>query len=600
MKKREIYRITPGNKRFIGVETEGEDVVISFKAFREEKNAVVFLDENTGEEIESHFLDDTFFNGNLASVRINDYFKKPCGYLLETNGKRRKDETARLIKDGICFVPKNEDILKEDKSPGIKPSDRMIYKLHVKGFTMLSNGIKSQKGTFQAFSEKLDYIAKLGFNTIELMPCYEWETKEKNYWGYTAINYFYSPKSDYVSGDDGVCELKNLIKKLHLKGLLCYMEFHIPYGTDALLILDALHYWIDEYHIDGFHFLGNGVMRDMILSDPYLRRAALTFEYVDERRMSFEPVTKEPSVYSEDEHYQQTARAFLRGESGKLAEFVSLMLKHRGNYLPINSISNVNGFTLRDLVSYNEKHNEENGENNRDGTDYNVSWNCGVEGPTNKTKIRALRYRQMKNALAYLFLSQGNPLLMAGDERGRTQLGNNNAYASDNPNGYVPWKKSKYADALQRYVKELIAFRKSHVILHNTRPFRENDEKSLGCPDVSFHDKQLWYSYFENERLSIGLLYNESYADDEEKKGKLLFAAFNADGNDRKICLPKPPKGQHWETRLDTAAPAGDEFLVRKFESVEGSLVIKSRSVFVLESETDGEENVVLEQDEIC
>src|SRR5699024_172274 len=146
-----------------------------------------------------------------------------------------------------------------------------------------------------------------------------------------------------------------------------------------------------------------------------------------------------------------------------------------------------------DLVSYDYRHNEENGEANRDGTGYNYSWNCGAEGPTRRTAILELRRRQMRNAVLLLMLSQGTPLLLGGDEFGNSQGGNNNAYCQDNATGWTDWSSARKFAGFTEFVKSVIRFRKAHPILHMPCELRATDYRSLGWPEISFHSERAWY-----------------------------------------------------------------------------------------------------------
>ena len=180
--------------------------------------------------------------------------------------------------------------------------------------------------------------------------------------------------------------------------------------------------------------------------------------------------------------------------------------RNPAEYAVVNYMANTNGFTLMDAVSYDRKHNEKNGEENRDGSDYNYSWNCGAEGPTRKKKIVELRKQLIKNAYLLLFLSQGVPLLMAGDEFGNSQDGNNNAYCQDNAVSWLNWKLLETHKDQVEFVKRLIAFRKSHKMFHMDREPRIMDYKSCGRPDVTYHGENAWKPEFENFRRQFGIL----------------------------------------------------------------------------------------------
>ena len=168
-----------------------------------------------------------------------------------------------------------------------------------------------------------------------------------------------------------------------------------------------------------------------------------------------------------------------------------------------NYIAGHNGFTLNDLVSYDAKHNEANGENNQDGPDYNYSWNCGAEGPSRKRAVVALRAGQMRNAFMLVLLAQGIPCILAGDEFGNTQKGNNNVYCQDNPVGWLDWSRLEKNRALHEFVKEMIALRRSHPALRQKEELRGMDQISCGVPDVSYHGEYAWQTPSEISSPSL-------------------------------------------------------------------------------------------------
>lgn len=170
------------------------------------------------------------------------------------------------------------------------------------------------------------------------------------------------------------------------------------------------------------------------------------------------------------------------------------------------------GFTMNDLVSYNYKHNEANGEGNQDGSSYNYSWNCGVEGPTRKVSVRQMRERQIKNAFLMMLLSQGVPMIYHGDEFGNSQSGNNNAYCQDNATGWTDWKGLSRNQGLRKFVKDAIAFRKAHPVLHMPVELKGVDYLTKGFPDVSLHGERAWYLSYENTSRLLGMMYYGAYA----------------------------------------------------------------------------------------
>ena len=224
-------------------------------------------------------------------------------------------------------------------------------------------------------------------------------------------------------------------------------------------------------------------------------------------------------------------------------------------------MADTGGFTLLDSVSYDWKHNEANGEGNQDGTAFNYSWNCGVEGPSRKKNVRQLRLRQLRNALLYVFLAQGIPMLRAGDEGLNTQGGNNNAYASDDAVGWVDWNTGRDVEALRAFVRTLTAFRKKHRILHMPSELKGMDYKSLGYPDISFHDSKAWVCSFENVTRTLAVLLAGLYTQTESGEcDDFFYAAYNAYWEPHKFALPQLPRDFAWYPAIDTSKALGVEF----------------------------------------
>ncbi|MFC9930103.1 glycogen debranching protein GlgX [Streptomyces sp. NPDC127190] len=259
------------------------------------------------------------------------------------------------------------------------------------------------------------------------------------------------------------------------------------------LIMDSLRYWVTEMHVDGFRFdLAATLARqfhevdrlssffDLVQQDPVISRVKLIAEPWDVGDGGYQ-VGNFPPLWTEwNGKYRDTVRDFWRGEGGTLGEFASRLTGSsdlyqndgRRPYASVNFVTAHDGFTLRDLVSYNGKHNEANGEGNRDGEDHNRSWNCGAEGLTHDRGILALRARQQRNLLATLLLSQGVPMLLHGDELGRTQRGNNNAYCQDNELTWIDWAQVTEGSELLDFTRKLISLRREHPVFRRRRFFR--------------------------------------------------------------------------------------------------------------------------------
>ena len=274
------------------------------------------------------------------------------------------------------------------------------------------------------------------------------------------------------------------------------------------LILDSLRYWVVEMHVDGFRFdlatilgrdpsgawIGRFSILNDIQKDPLLSGVKLIAEGWDAGGLY--KVGEFPEGWAEwNGKYRDDIRAFMKGEpamAGSVATRVSGSsdLYQRGGKRPHHSINFItchDGFTMRDLVSYSWKHNFENAEDNMDGTNDNVSWNCGVEGETDNVRINHLRIRQVKNFITLLMLSQGTPMILSGDEMFKTHIGNNNAYCQDNELNWLDWKDLEEHKEIFRFFKEIIAFRKGHTSLKRRDFFTGHDHNDDGISDISWH-----------------------------------------------------------------------------------------------------------------
>jgi isoamylase len=348
------------------------------------------------------------------------------------------------------------------------------------------------------------------------------------------------------------------------------------------LIMDSLRYWVLEMHVDGFRFdLASTLARefydvdrlstffDVVAQDPVLSQVKLIAEPWDVGPGGYQ-VGKFPPQWTEwNGKYRDTVRDFWRSQPGTLGSFgfrltgSSDLYQNDGRrpYASINFVTAHDGFTLTDLVSYNTKHNEANGEDNRDGTDDNRSWNCGVEGPTDDPDVLARRTRQRRNMLATLFLSQGVPMLLHGDELGRTQRGNNNAYCQDNELSWVDWNAAD--EELAMFTAALITMRREHPVFRRRRffagrPIRGGDE----LRDIA------WFSEFGKEMTEqdwesevyrcLTVFLNGEGIPDTDARGQRItdrsfLLCFNAHFEDIDVQLPGNGYGREWTVVLDTA-----------------------------------------------
>jgi glycogen operon protein len=355
------------------------------------------------------------------------------------------------------------------------------------------------------------------------------------------------------------------------------------------LILDSLRYWVLDMHVDGFRFdLAATLARelhdvdrlsaffDLIQQDPVINQVKLIAEPWDVGEGGYQ-VGNFPPLWSEwNGKYRDTVRDFWRGQDQTLAEFASRVtgspdLYERTGRRPFASINFVtahDGFTLRDLVSYNEKHNEANREENRDGESHNRSWNCGAEGPTEDGAMNALRARQQRNFLATLFLSQGVTMLVAGDEIGRTQGGNNNAYCQDNEVSWLDWASTD--QGLLAFTRGLIAFRHRHAVFRRRGWFQGRAIRGSSLRDIAWFtpsgeemSEENWNTGFAK---SLGMFLNGEAIPTPSTRGERVVDAsfyvfFNAHSEPLTFTMPGADWGNRWITALDTrdATPPNDE-----------------------------------------
>jgi glycogen operon protein len=359
------------------------------------------------------------------------------------------------------------------------------------------------------------------------------------------------------------------------------------------LIMDSLRYWTVEMHVDGFRFdLASALARelfdvdrlgaffDIIHQDPVLSHVKLIAEPWDLGEGGYQ-VGNFPVLWTEwNGRYRDSVRRFWRGDGGTVSELATRLAgsndlyAHSGRqpYASINFITSHDGFTLHDLVSYNEKHNEANLEDNRDGENHNLSWNCGVEGPTSDPQIRALRERQKRNFLTTLFLSQGVPMISHGDELGRTQQGNNNAYCQDNELSWIDWDLDEDHRLLLNFTMKLVQLRLSQPALRRRRYFqgrkiRGGDVKDLAwlAPDGREMNDDAWNADFVR---SIGMLLSGSAIEETNERGEpmlgdTLLVLLNAHTDKVPFILPALDAAQRWQRVLDTFAPHARDAVYR-------------------------------------
>lgn len=416
----------------------------------------------------------------------------------------------------------------DDKTLEIPYHQVIAYSLHVRGFTKHSSSKVKKKGTFQGVIEKIPYLKELGINQIQCMPVYGFlESKNyKNYWGYGPA-YCFAVKDAYAGMRSADQELKDMVKACHKEGIEVVLNLPFTAETPKHIVVECLRYYVMEFHIDGFVLNPYNVALEHLKADPILKKTKL--------------------LHNKDD-FQCIMRRFLKGDEAMVKGVMWWMRQRTEDTGSCNYITNHTGFTMMDLVSYDSKHNEDNGEHNQDGPEINYSWNCGVEGPTRKKAILELRKQQIRNAFFLLLSSQGTPCILAGDEFGNTQKGNNNVYCQDNEIAWLNWKGLEKERAIFEYVKSMIQLRKKYPFLHAAKPLLGADYTSCGVPDISFHGESAWQIPENHESRQLGVYYHL-----EEGENTDYFIAYNMYWFERKFALPKLPKGKKWYRIYSTA-----------------------------------------------
>jgi len=374
------------------------------------------------------------------------------------------------------------------------------------------------------------------------------------------------------------------------------------------MILDCLRYWAAEYHIDGFRFdlasilgrdpfgapMANPPLLEILAFDPVLAKCKLIAEAWDAGGMYQVGSFPAYGRWAEwNGKFRDDIRKFLKGEPGLIGGVHQRMegspdlyrWLNRGASASINFITCHDGFCMMDLVSYDGKHNEGNGENNNDGGNDNHSWNCGWEGPCEHDDINFLRRKQIKNALAYLMLAQGVPMLLAGDEIGNTQFGNNNAYCQDNEISWLNWDFLKMNQEIFQFTKKIIDFRKNHPALRNRYHFQYKDYMGSGYPDISWHGQKAWFVDYSEENYCIAFMLCGKHAKQGLTEDQMIYVAFNSHWEMHGFELPQLHDGRKWHVAINTDATAGEDIWETGKEVIlnnQGEILVGSRSVMVL------------------
>jgi glycogen operon protein len=509
-------------------------------------------------------------------------------------------------------------------------TEAVIYEMHVGGFTRHPSADTPHSGTFRAVIEKIPYLQELGITHVELLPVMAYDLQDvppntaalglENFWGYSTHSFF-APHPHYACDPAGARdEFRDMVKALHAAGIGVILDVVYNHtaegGSDGPIIsfkgmgneifyhldpadkaryrdytgcgntvncnhplvtrylIDSLHYWAHDMHVDGFRFdLASAMARGedgeperhapvlwSIELSPELGRAHIIAEAWD--AVGLYQVGDFPGFrWAEwNGHYRDVIRGFVRGDKGLIQQVAtriagsSDLYEQRGRR-PANSINFVtchDGFTLYDLVAYDKKHNQANGEGNRDGHNHNLSWNCGVEGPTDDPEINALRHRQAKNLIAILLLSQGVPMILAGDEMLRTKHGNNNTYCQNNELTWIDWRLADDNRDMLDFTRAMIAFRKRHPTLRRERFLMGKPDREGAPPDITWHGVRLEDPGWDDANARALAFMLAGLAEDEPH----LHVMLNMWDGPLDFALP-PLQGRGWYLAVDTSnAPA--------------------------------------------
>ncbi|HEX9870906.1 MAG TPA: isoamylase [Candidatus Tectomicrobia bacterium] len=527
-------------------------------------------------------------------------------------------------------------------------SDLIIYELHVKGFTNhLNSGVSSDKrGTYAGLIEKIPYLQELGVTAVELMPVFQYDPQEGNYWGYMPLNFF-APHHGYATLQaSGACQQQNefrvMVKALHQAGIEVILDvvynhtaegnqegpvysfkgidnstYYLmserpwdPYenysGTGNTLhcanryvgkmIVDSLRYWVTDMHVDGFRFdlasiftrhadgsidLDDPAIFSDMASDPTLLNVRLIAEPWDAAGV-YQLGRNFPGIITLqwNDRFRDDVRRFVRGDTGMVGTLMSRLygsddffpddqMHAYHAYQSLNYITAHDGFTLYDLVAYNEKRNWANGHHNTDGLQENYSWNCGWEGDDSvPIEVMRLRKRQIKNFCCALFLANGMPMFRAGDEFMQTQGGNNNPYNQDNATSWLDWDRWRANEDIFRFFKGMIAFRKAHRSLSRSRFWREDIRWYGVGPTVDL----------SHPSHSLAFCLHGASQEDVD-----LYVMINAYWEDLSFTIQEG-KGGPWQRVIDTSLDSPDDVCEPGAEVrlTSQTYVVKARSIVVL------------------
>lgn len=585
-----------------------DGMMFTFASEGEGECAVLLFHRKDKSLLERIVLPAEYSIGDMHSVVIQGRNWHTLCYLYEQDGKEFLDLYAPKIcgRDHWADSDRSREQYRvyggfpepeyhwQNLSPAIAPGDMIMYKLHMRGYTMRHGLPASQRGNYKGILEKLPELKELGVTSLEFQPIYDFEelryekrsvitatgeTKEEyhsldkiNYWGYGEASYL-APKASYFGGKDSISHCREMIDAIHGMGMEVIMEMSFVTEVSDDFMMDALWYWVREFHVDGFHLLGCNAPIRRIAENRGLASTKIFYEVIPREILEKEKNRKHLFLYND--YFMHVTRQIQNHMGGSMVQFTNHLRRQNDAYGFVNYVANTDGFTLLDSYSYGEKHNEANGEENKDGVNTNFSFNYGVEGATKQRQIQQMRMRQVRNGLCCVMLAQAVPLLRSGDEVLNTQEGNNNPYCQDNPLGWVSYGRNhKNKVQLFRFIQKLLAFRKAHPVLSMEKAFRMTDYRHCGLPDISYHGAEPWLMSIGEEQRAVGILYAGAYAKDENNDpGENVYVAYNFHYDQVQLALPSLSGGNYWRFVMNTAQEDSFSFLPKKAEDQRTILV---------------------------
>ena len=579
-----------------GLCTDGKKINISFSLIRPKEASFELLYKDR--TIHTFSVNELGKRGSVYGISL-EFDEIPSdtdwSYRIGNNGEFCCDSKAQFIKidsdygqidngdykDCILSFPDYD--WGEDKNPQTPYEDTVIYGIHVRAFTMDKSSGVTHKGTYEGVVEKIDYLKDLGVTAICLMPAYEFnevcvdpvsDRKYTDVWGFQNAHY-YAPKVKYSASSNPMNSFKNMVKEFHKNNMEVFMHMYFPEEVKGNKVCEILRHWVCNYHVDGFRISGFSIPFYELANDTILSGSKLWFDYYPEELHSGTVINS--NIAATNVYFRDVARRYLKGDEGVLNDFLVLSDSSYLKRGTVNYIADYDGFSLMDVLSYDRKHNELNGENNVDGSDRNYSWNCGQEGKSRKKTVLALRKQMYKNALAFVLLSKGTPYIFEGDEFGNSRQGNNNAYCQDNDIFYINWKRNSFQNELFLFAKLLIEFRKS-----NSKMISNSIKDSLQEDDyvspVSFHGSEAWKPDLGYGSRSVGIL----HASGPKSMLNSVYIAMNMHWDTCSLAFPKLPKGEVWQEVCESSDTIDTEII--KINSRESHCTVAPRSLTVFKA----------------